>query len=223
MQKKIYLSYPLDQEMPCYGNMEKVSINRVSSIEHGCMANQSRIITSLHNGTHIDFPFHFYKNGQTVDNYSPDFWFFDNPILLEIKPRGQILCQEIIEKILRINCKSADILIVKTGICNMRDKDIYWQKNYGFSSDLYSFFKKHMPDLKVFGFDSVSVSSFAERESGRLAHRVFLNPSDPILLLEDMNLCDISKNMELKKVIVAPIRVKGCDASLCTVWGIFDD
>jgi len=38
------------------------------------------------------------------------------------------------------------------------------------------------------GFDSISVSSFQNRMVGREAHRAFLDPKAPILLLEDIDL-----------------------------------
>ena len=51
---------------------------------------------------------------------------------------------------------------------------------------------------------------------GRKAHKTFLNPEKPILLLEDMDLRDIST---LNKIIVAPLRIANCDGLPCTVFG----
>ena len=39
----------------------------ISSIENGDLYNLTAFSMCAHNGTHIDAPFHFYKNGKTVD------------------------------------------------------------------------------------------------------------------------------------------------------------
>ncbi len=41
--------------------------NIVSSMEKGSMYNLTEFYMCAHNGTHIDAPFHFYKEGKTVD------------------------------------------------------------------------------------------------------------------------------------------------------------
>ena len=69
----------------------------------------------------------------------------------------------------------------------------------------------------MFGFDSISVSSFANRALGREAHKAFLNPVKPILLLEDMDLRDVSEQKIINEVFIAPIRIKKCDGLPCSV------
>jgi len=70
----------------------------------------------------------------------------------------------------------------------------------------------------VIGFDSISVSSFANRMLGREAHKAFLNPEKPILLLEDMDLREVNKNTNFKEIIVAPMRIAKCDGLPCTIF-----
>jgi kynurenine formamidase len=73
MQTLIDLSYPLDATTPPFPGDPPVEIAIQASIpaEHppgtpGAM-NVSRIATGVHVGTHMDAPFHFYRNGQTID------------------------------------------------------------------------------------------------------------------------------------------------------------
>lgn len=47
-----------------------IKLERVSKMEDGDIANVSRIEMSVHTGTHIDAPFHFIKDGETVENIS---------------------------------------------------------------------------------------------------------------------------------------------------------
>ena len=111
------------------------------------------------------------------------------------------------------------LLIVKTGICNIREKEEFWSKNFGFHPDIYNYLIENFPNVKVFGFDSISVSSFSNRMLGREAHKRFLNPNRPILLLEDMDLRKVCSNTIFQEVIIAPLRIARCDGLPCTVIG----
>jgi hypothetical protein len=58
---------------------------------------------------------------------------------------------------------------------------------------------------------------------GREAHKRFLNPLKPILLLEDMDLRSIDNDTIFDKIIVAPLRIAKCDGLPCTVMGFTND
>ncbi|MCF6331152.1 MAG: cyclase family protein [Sulfurimonas sp.] len=216
----IFLSYTLDENTPTYGNRNKFVIEKKNSINEGKIANDSSIATTVHIGTHIDMPYHFYEDGQTVENYDANFWLFNNPLIIEIEPKVLIIKDELIAKLTSMEDNNYDILIVKTGICNIRDTDEFWEKNYGFHPDIYDYIKNKFSNIRVFGFDSISVSCIQDRLLGREAHKRFLNPKKPILLLEDMDLRDIYETTMIDKIIVSPLRIASCDGLPCTVFGI---
>lgn len=56
--------------MPVWPGDPQVSIQRVSKIEEGAIANVSRLEMSVHTGTHVDSPYHFLKDGSTVERLS---------------------------------------------------------------------------------------------------------------------------------------------------------
>lgn len=73
MQTIIDLSHPLDATTPPFPGDPPVEIAIQAAIpaDHpagtpGAM-NVSRITTGVHIGTHMDAPFHFYRNGPTID------------------------------------------------------------------------------------------------------------------------------------------------------------
>ena len=217
MRTKKYLSYLLDSATPTYGNREKLEIFKKSDISKGDIANNSSISTTLHIGTHIDMPYHFYQDGQTIEDFDIDFWNFSKPLFLEIKPKGLLIFDEVVEKLEKIeNRQEYDILIVKTGICYIRNDERYWKSNYGFSAELYDYLIDKFPNIRVFGFDSISISSFQNREEGRKAHKRFLNPEKPILILEDM---DLQKVKSIYSIEIAPLRVAKSDGIPCTIVG----
>jgi Predicted metal-dependent hydrolase len=109
-------------------------------------------------------------------------------------------------------------LSLKPVFVHLREKDIYWENNPGFAPALAVFLRKRFPCLRVFGFDSISLSSFAHRETGHEAHKAFLDHSNPILLLEDMDLSAIDNSAKLKQIIVSPLLVEAADGAPCTVF-----
>ena len=219
----IFLSHTINSSTPTYGNRNIFKMEKTSDISKGDVANDTSITSTVHIGTHIDMPYHFYENGQTINDLNENFWLFKKPLIIEIEPKSQVIKEELIDKLNGIKNENFDILIVKTGICYQRDKDIFWESNYGFHPDIYDFLSEKFPLIRVLGFDSISVSSFSNRMLGREAHKRFLNPLHPILLLEDMKLDSIHDMHTLNKIIVAPLRIENCDGLPCTVLGFEND
>jgi len=219
----IYLSYILDGNTPTYGNRNSFIQTKKSDMSKGDVANDTAIETTVHIGTHIDMPYHFYENGQTIEDFEADFWMFNKPLMIEIKQDEYIVKDKLIEKLKNIKDDGFDLLIVKTGICNDRDKKKFWSHNYGFHPDIYDYIISSFPSVRVIGFDSISVSSLQDRMLGREAHKRFLNPKKPILLLEDMDLRQITQASKFKKILVSPLRIAKCDGLPCTVFGMLDD
>jgi len=222
--KSIYLSYILDENTPTYGNKSQFKKIKTSSIKNGDIANDTTINTTVHIGTHIDMPYHFFEDGQTIEDFSIDFFNFENILFIELNPQNLIIKDELIKSLENLENKEAyELLLVKTGICNKREQKEFWEFNFGFDPKIASYLKEFFQNIRVFGFDCISVSSFQNRTLGREAHKAFLNPKKPILLLEDMDLTKVDKNTKFKRVIVAPLRALRCDGLPCTVIGeIFD-
>jgi len=219
----IYLSYLLDKDTPTYGNRNSFDILKKSNISKGDVANDSSISTTVHIGTHIDMPYHFYENGQSIESFNANFWVFKKILFFEIEPKNFIIKDELFEKLDAIKDIAYEILIVKTGICFRRDKREFWAENYGFHPDIADYLRENFPNIRVIGFDSISVSSLTDRMLGREAHKRFLDPKNPILLLEDMDLRELNQNTTLKELIISPLRIAKCDGLPCTVFGTVDD
>lgn len=218
-----FLSHILDSGTPSYGARNKFNIRKKSSIEEGDIANDSYIETTVHMGTHIDMPYHFYEKGQTIEDFPEEFWVFNNVLFIDIEPLDFIIKDELIEKLQVLNDERIELIIVRTGIGNKRSDSDFAIKNYGFHPDIYDYIIENFPSVRVFGFDSISVSSFTNRELGRKAHKKFLNPKNPVLLLEDMNLEDMDEVTNIKQIIIAPMRIAKSDGLPCTVIGFFND
>ena len=216
--KFVYLSYILDDNTPSYGNRNKFITTKKSDISRGDVANDTTVETTVHIGTHIDIPYHFFEDGQTIEDFDIDFFNFENILFIEINPKDLIIKNELLNKLEEIENKEIyELLIVKTGICNSRENKEFWESNFGFDPEIAFYLKAFFPKIRVLGFDSISVSSFQNRMIGREAHKAFLNPQNPILLLEDMDLTSVNKNTNFERVIIAPLRIIKCDGLPCTV------
>lgn len=216
--KLIYLSYILDANTPTYGNRNKFVCEKKSAISNGDIANDSTINTTVHIGTHIDMPYHFFEEGQTIKDFDINFFRFKKVLFIDCIPKKIIIKDDLIEKLQRIQDKDKyDILIVKTGICYKRETKEFWESNYGFDPSVAEYLRSNFQNIRVICFDSISVSSLADRERGREAHKAFLAPKYPILLLEDMDLTQIHKDTEFHNLTVVPLRIAKCDGLPCTV------
>jgi kynurenine formamidase len=213
-----YLSYLLDENTPTYGNRNRFVCEKRSDISKGDVANDSTIITTVHIGTHIDMPYHFFEEGQTIESFGIDYFSSEQVLFIDLDPEGLIIKEELIAVLERIEKKSVyEFLIVKTGICHQRDQEVFWRSNYGFDPSVADYLRQTFPRIRIIGFDSISVSSFENRMLGREAHRSFLNPQAPILILEDMDLTSLTSRSEINRMEIVPLRIAQCDGLPCTV------
>ncbi|MFZ5947124.1 MAG: cyclase family protein [Stygiobacter sp.] len=217
MNRFIYLSYFINEDLPTYGNDEKIKIVKTKSIISGDSSNNSFFSFSGHIGTHIDYPFHFCNDGRKSSDYSAGELIFFKIGFAEIDMTAND--NFIIEKQMfqNINLSSdIDFLLIKTGYCKFRKDEKYWQFNPGFHPNLAQYFKRKFPSIKAIGFDSISLSCYQKRELGRLAHKKFLCEND-ILIIEDMNLSEICVKSNIKKLIAAPLLIENVDGVPVTV------
>ena len=213
----IYLSHPLNHDAPAYGGGHGFTEQNDKQMDQGDSCNTSTWAMSNHTGTHLDFPRHFSAKGKTLDDYDPDFFIFTRVFIADLSTAepGLIVTPDHLDLALVPN--NTELLLIKTGFGQYRGQDMYSKQNPGFHPDLADYLRDTMPDLRVLGFDSISLSSFANRDLGRKAHRAFLDHDKPILPLEDMELGEINSSTNIETVIIAPLRVSTADGAPCTV------
>jgi len=215
----IYLSQKIDNKTPVYGGKEGFISKSNSSIKNGDNANTSNWSFTNHIGTHIDFPYHFYDKGQTIEDFSTDFWIYKKKDiqLLEINlPKNKLLIKPNDLKEDKFNTNSK-IILLKTGADIYRKKEKFWKYNPGISIELAKWIRNTFKSLQIICIDSISISSWQKRDIGRKVHKNFLNPKNPILLIEDMNLSKVNNKTQILMIIIAPIRVSHADGCPCTI------
>jgi arylformamidase len=88
------ISMPLHPGIPTWPGSDGIRILGTKRIDEGDAVNVSRIDCDLHVGTHVDAPWHFLKNGQTVDALSLDI-LIGPAVVLEIPEVALITSREL--------------------------------------------------------------------------------------------------------------------------------
>ena len=223
----IYLSHVLSAITPTYGGKDLFNIEKVKKISNGDTSNNSHIHISSHVGTHIDAPYHFCDEGRTLDDYPPEFWVCKKPWVIDLNIKvNELISYNSIQDQLNEIPVLTDILFIRTGFENFREtneKDKYIFHNPGIDANI-GYWLRENKSIKMIGLDFISLSSYAQREEGRLAHKAFLCNHekggvsfDPILIIEDMKL--INYNRKIENIIVLPLRIEKADGAPVTVLG----
>ena len=220
MSTYILLSHIISSNIPSYGNRDRVEIKSKSSIENGETANTSTwIFSNNHIGTHIDVPKHFSDDGLKTFEISISDYFFNIVELIEIPcTEARLINIEDFNKLENINL-DIELLLIRTGFEEFRDKGKYWNDNPGLSPELAGYLREKYKNLRCVGFDFISLTSWKYRKEGRLSHSEFLTPEKnlkPILIIEDMKLNNI--NTKINSVIVSPLFVEDGNGGAVTVF-----
>lgn len=217
-----FLSYEFSELLPVFGEQEEFCVRQIRSISSGDSSNAFSAELQSHWGTHIDAPHHFFTNGNAIGTYPATDLVFTAPRVLETSLQPSEILHS--SKVIADVCKDCDLLLIKSGWWQLRGEPVYCQENPGIAPEFALQLRTQFPLLRAVGVDWISISAFRHRELGRDAHRAFLDPAgvnNSLLLVEDM---DLSTDLVgLKRVIVAPLRIKKFDSAPCTVLGEWDD
>jgi kynurenine formamidase len=215
-----FLSYELSPALSNYGGAAGIHIDWIRRIDQGDTSNNSALQLPAHTGTHIDYPFHFLADRKNGSEYDANDLIFHNCILVDIqaiKPQNFLITPDDLEQVISTTSDKADLILFKTGFCYRRDEESYWKYNWGFAPACAGFLKSKFPLLRAIGFDLISLTAYQQRETGRLAHKEFLG-THQLLIVEDMDLRNISDTEKISTVIISPLRFIGADGAPVTVW-----
>ncbi|MEM0492463.1 MAG: cyclase family protein [Candidatus Thermoplasmatota archaeon] len=217
----VLLSYNIDKDTPVYGGREGFKSKTQTSISDGDSANTAIWCLPNHIGTHVDFPYHFYEDGQTINDFPLAFWLCNGDTVQLIDTEN--IEEEYLVKpehlILENYNRNAEVVLLKTNMYRYRGSSRYWEYNLGVSLELEEWLREKFKKIRIFGLDSISISSWQHREIGRTVHRKFLNPKKPVLIVEDMKLSGLDRYTVFRTIFFVPFMIDGADAVPCTVIG----
>jgi arylformamidase len=196
------ISIPITPDMPVWPGDPAVSLERVSKIEDGQNANVTHVSLSAHTGTHVDAPYHFLQDGDTLEKLS----------LKVLMGRVYVLYLPDVDLI------TADILW-RAGIPSRsrrllfktRNSEIWARGEKEFQTDFVAL----APDaaqylanrgIKLVGIDYLSIAPFKE---SRPVHEILLGAG--IVILEGVNLSKVSEGRYT--LYCLPLNLQGVDGA----------
>jgi arylformamidase len=220
--KHILLSYYIDNNSPYYIGTTKPSITPNNEINGGDDYNTYILRVENHCGTHVDAPKHFIDSGKGISDFNIMELTFEHPLILEFKKGpGELITLDDFSK---IDLNEFDCILFKTGFGKYRDKDLnkYLTQNPGISPETVQWLRKTYKNIKCLGIDCISISRYNDDELAEKTHMTAFkedkNYGDPLLLVEDMKLHELSSESgTIKSVIVVPWQIKGIDSAPCMV------
>ncbi len=205
MNKIIFMSHPLTEDTPSYGDRDQISISPKSQIVDGIGANTTTInFSNNHMGTHMDTPFHFCMDGKKTLDYDADDFYYTKVAVVKCPCKVAKLIQR--EDLNLDNVPmDVDFLLIDMDYEQYRNEDKYHNDNPGLHASLAIELREEFKDLKIIGFDAISLTSWKHRPEGREGHRAFLCRDNPFLIIEDVSFKNL-KNNKIDWAVVAPLR-----------------
>ena len=214
----VFLSHPLAPETPCFRNTREVKMTRTRDIDGGAPVNNHRFEIGAHNGTHVDAPLHFVRNGRSVDAITADEWVFERPALVAIpKSDSELIGPDDLAPHAAA-CRDADAVLIRTGFEAHRATDParYAARNPGFSVAGARYFYERFPACRLLAMDFISLGAVEHLDEGFAAHRELLFADRrSVLIAEDVRLAELDRAP--RRVIVAPLRMAGSDGAPATI------
>lgn len=163
---------------------------QVLSIENGDVCNLTAFSMCAHNGTHVDAPYHFLKDGKTVDNLDLNRLVGYAYVTEESGVITSDLALEILEKAKRINEEAAKRILIKGKATVSDEAAVTFAEN----------------GIYLLGNESQTVG---DENAPLKAHLALL--SKEVVLLEGIRLSHVAEGAYLLNA--APINLGGCDGA----------
>lgn len=202
---KIYdITVPIHNDLPVWPGDPRPKIKRLMDMEAGDDANVSSMEIGLHTATHVDAPFHFIKDGKTVDEL--DLSVCIGPCeVVDLPDVSEISAKDV--KALNIP-EDCERLLFKT-----RNSNLWNDPKHAFVEDFVAF----TPDgaqaivdlgIKLVGIDYLSVQKF--RDSEPTTHEILLGAG--LIALEGIDLREVEAGSYT--LYCLPLKVFGADGAL---------
>ncbi len=191
----IDLSYKIYENMPSYPDDCRTSISYVKDILSDGYT-LSEYHTSLHTGTHMDFPMHLTKSGKSSSDY-PLSRFCSRGWIIDVRGYMNIDFTQGYDYI-----EKNDIIILYTGFEEKYSEETYFSKHPVISSYTAKYLVKK--GISIIGFDMPSCDYHPFE-----THKVFMENN--IIILENLTNLEIlnkySKNGYINRIYAFPLNI----------------
>jgi len=172
--------------------------------------NKEIVELSTHTGTHCDAPYHFFEDGQTIDQV-PLNTFVGPALLFDLRhkpPGSAIERSDIVRRADAL--EKDDIALLNTGFGHRRANTQAFLTQYawltGAAADLLV-----ERGVKGVGIDAVSLGGYGDPEKARPAHSALLGRGK--FIVEELFFPDEIMDGAKRLFVAAPVKLRGCSGA----------
>lgn len=198
--KLIDVSVPLDGNLPTYPGNTPFTLEPVKQIAAGGSSNVSTLHMSVHTGTHVDAPRHFFDAGIGVDALPLEI-LCGRTRVIEVTSRKAVDAEDLAAADL-----SEDVrVLIKTHNSRLWGSAEFHKDYIGISETGAKYLVEH--GIKVVGVDYLSVEPF--KTPGAPTHHMLLGGGT--IVIEGLNLRDVEPGVY--DMVCLPLRIVGADGA----------
>ncbi|MGA2614360.1 MAG: cyclase family protein [Spirochaetia bacterium] len=214
----VEMSHALSPDIPVFPGLPHDEFVFLSRMNTGGESNNSIMRHPLHNGTHVDAPYHFYDAGRTIDQIPIDDFIFDKPLVIRKKlAKGGLLQVEDLEAAGPM-LRTADILLLSTGYHAVRNDAAKYVDDFpALSVEAARMIRTGLLNVKAVAIDTLSIESCTQGPaSDFVVHKTLLDgnayATRPLLIFEDVNMGPIL-GKAISRIYAFPLRLVRLEAS----------
>lgn len=198
MKQWIDISQPLTNDMACFPGDTPFTYSLTYTKEQSGSANIGQMTASLHTGTHIDAPFHYDKEGKTIDQLDLDRYIGDATVI-DVSHTDKITA----EVLRAFDLKHVSRLLLRTSLPNNPKR--FPEQMPELDPDIAGFLQEK--GVQLLGVDMPSVDA-ADSKDLATHHALY---SCGINILENLMLDDVEEG--IYELIALPLAIHGADGS----------
>lgn len=167
-----------------------------------------------HAGTHMDAPFHFDVNDQTIEEFEVSRFICDSWVIpIDTHPKQKLIVEDL-GKFAEL-IKKGDGVILKTGWSAFVDKAKYREELPGIHESLANWFVEK--DINMLAVEPPSIADVMDLDEVTKIHEILLGGN--IIIVESLTNLDALTN-EKVQLIALPLKIKDGDGAPARVIAI---
>lgn len=172
--------------------------------------NKEIVQISTHTGTHMDAPFHFFDDGETIDRV-PLETYVGNATILDLRDKkpGTSIERADVERCAG-QIAADDIVLLNTGGGHRRSNTKAFLTEYVYLSGEAA---QYLVDrgVKGVGIDAVSMGGYNDPRAGQPPHRILLGNGK--FIAEELYFPDEVMDGRKRLFVAAPVKLQGCSGA----------
>lgn len=198
--KLIDVSVPLDSNSPTYPGNTPFQLEAIKRLARGDSSNVSSVHMSVHGGTHVDAPRHFFDAGGGVESL-PLEMLCGRARVIELTTRRGVTAEDLASFDLKEDIR----LLIKTHNSRLWGSPEFHPDFIGLTGPAAEFLVEH--GVKLVGVDYLSVEEF--KKPGAPAHHALLGAGT--IVIEGLNLRDVEPG--IYEMFCLPLAIVGSDGA----------